>query len=55
LDERSRHIVNDRWFVKDAKTLHELGAIHNVSYERIRQLEMKSMNTIKESMQAFAA
>lgn len=55
LDDRSRHIINDRWFVKDTKSLHELGAIHNVSYERIRQLEIKSMKTIKESMQQFAA
>lgn len=55
LDVRSRHIINDRWFVKDAKTLHELGAIHNVSHERIRQLETKSIQTIKQSMRQMAA
>ena len=55
LDDRSRSIINDRWFVKDAKTLHELGAIHNVSHERIRQLETKSMNAIKASLRQLAA
>lgn len=55
LDNRSRHIVNDRWFVKDAKTLHELGAIHNVSYERIRQIENKAMKVVQETMQQYAA
>lgn len=55
LDARSRHIVNDRWFVKDAKTLHELGAIHNVSHARIGQLEVKALKAVKQTMQQFAA
>ena len=55
LDDRSRHIVNDRWFVKDAKTLHELGAIHNVSHARIGQLEIKALKAVKESVRQLAA
>lgn len=55
LDDRSRHIINDRWFVKDAKTLHELGAIHKVSHARIGQLETKALKAVKQTMQQFAA
>lgn len=55
LDPRSRGIINDRWLVKDTKTLQELGAIHNVSHERIRQLEGKAMKAVKQNLQQFAA
>lgn len=55
LDPRSRGIINDRWLVKDTKTLQELGAIHNVSNERIRQLEGKAMKAVKQNLQQFAA
>lgn len=55
LDPRSRHIINDRWVAKDKKTLHELGAIYNVSHARIGQLEVKAIKVVKETMQQYAA
>lgn len=53
LDERSRHIVTQRWLnVNDdgsgGKTLHELAAEYGVSAERIRQIEAAAMKKMKQ-------
>lgn len=47
LDERSRDILQKRWFDDDKATLHELAATYGVSAERIRQLEKNAMNKLK--------
>lgn len=47
LDERSRDILQQRWFDDEKSTLHELAAKYNVSAERIRQLEKNAMNKLK--------
>ena len=53
LDERSRDILQKRWFFEDAKaTLHELAAEYGISAERVRQIERDAMNKIKGHMSA---
>jgi RNA polymerase sigma-32 factor len=55
LDERSRRIVEARWLKeKDPATLHELAAEFKVSAERIRQLEAKALQKMKQVLQAPA-
>jgi len=53
LDERSRDIVQRRWLDEDEKpTLHELAAEYNVSAERIRQIEKRAMEKMRERLVA---
>jgi len=49
LDPRSRRIVEARWLKeKDSATLHDLAAEFGVSAERIRQIEAKAMQKMKQ-------
>ena len=50
LDERSRDILEKRWFADDKATLHDLAAQYDVSAERIRQLEKNAMKKLKSAM-----
>jgi len=51
LDERSRRVVEARWLQeKDSKTLHELAGELGVSAERIRQIEQKAMQKMKNML-----
>lgn len=52
LDERSQHILQERWLNEDKSTLQELAATYQVSAERIRQLEKNAMNKLKGRMEA---
>ncbi|HSO44179.1 MAG TPA: RNA polymerase sigma factor RpoH [Rhodoferax sp.] len=59
LDERSRHIVEERWLkVNDdnsgGMTLHDLAAVYGVSAERIRQIEVAAMKKMKKALVEFA-
>jgi len=59
LDERSRHIVEERWLkVNDdnsgGMTLHGLAAVYGVSAERIRQIEVAAMKKMKKALIEFA-
>jgi RNA polymerase sigma-32 factor len=59
LDERSRHIVEERWLkVNDdnsgGMTLHDLAAVYGVSAERIRQIEVAAMKKMKKTLVEFA-
>ena len=55
LDARSRRIVEARWLKeKDSATLHDLAAEFKVSAERIRQLEAKALQKMRQSLQASA-
>lgn len=54
LDERSLDIVSSRWLAEDKATLHELAERHQVSAERIRQLEQNAMKKLR-SVVVFAA
>jgi len=50
LDERSRDILQQRWFDEEKATLHDLAAKYEVSAERIRQLEKNAMKKLKAHM-----
>lgn len=50
LDDRSKDILEKRWFADEKATLHELAATYGVSAERIRQLEANAMKKLKVSM-----
>ncbi len=53
LDARSRDIVKRRWLDEDKPTLHELAAEYGVSAERIRQIEKKAMNDMKQNLKTL--
>ena len=48
LDERSRAIIQARWFHEPKKTLHTLSSELGVSAERIRQLENNALKKMKK-------
>jgi len=50
LDERSRDIILQRFLSEKKPTLDELSKKYNVSKERIRQIEEKSLNSLKETI-----
>lgn len=50
LDARSRDILEHRWLAENKATLHELASKHQVSAERIRQLENQAMKKIKSAL-----
>lgn len=50
LDDRSRDILEKRWFADEKYTLHDLAAEYGVSAERIRQLEKNAMNKLKTAI-----
>lgn len=55
LDARSRRIVEARWLADESATLHELAAEFGVSAERIRQIESKAMQKMREHLAPLAA
>ena len=52
LDGRSKDIVTRRWLGDDKPTLHDLAAEYGVSAERIRQIEKRAMERMKEALAA---
>ena len=50
LDERSRDIILQRFLSEKKPTLDELSKKYSVSKERIRQIEEKSLNTLKQAI-----
>lgn len=52
LDERSLDILKSRWLDESKVTLSELAQKYNVSIERIRQLEAKVLENLKEELSA---
>ena len=50
LDERSLDIVSSRWLAEEKATLHELAERHQVSAERIRQLEQNAMKKLRAAV-----
>ncbi len=47
LDERSQSILKKRWLLSKKLTLGKLAKIHNISSERIRQLESSAIKKLK--------
>ncbi len=53
LDSRSRDIIERRWLREDDKsTLHDLAAKYSVSAERIRQIEKRALEQMKDVLTA---
>ena len=52
LDDRSRRILETRWLAEDKLTLHELANEYGVSAERIRQIEVNAIKTLRGEMAA---
>ena len=53
LDARSRHIIKARWLTEgEAATLHQLAAEYGVSAERIRQIEARALQKMREVIPA---
>ena len=55
LDERSRDIIRMRWLQdpETQPTLHELAAKYKISAERVRQIEVKAMQKMKQSLAKY--
>lgn len=55
LDERSRDIIESRWLLDDGTThtLQQLAGKYKVSPERIRQIETKAIEKLKQYMKDF--
>ena len=51
LEDRERHIVTARHLSEDAVTLRELGEELGISKERVRQLETRALNTLRQCLQ----
>ena len=57
LDDRSRHIIQERWLKNDdgsGATLHELADKYGVSAERIRQIESAALKKMKTALVSFS-
>jgi RNA polymerase sigma-32 factor len=60
LDDRSRRIIEARWLDEDADgnvgtaTLHDLAEEFGVSAERIRQIEVKALQKLRNALEASA-
>jgi len=54
LSERERDIVRDRMMCDEPHTLEEIGRRHGVSRERIRQLEKRACEKMREALQPLA-
>ena len=52
LDDRSKDIIAKRWLAENKATLHELAAVHDVSAERIRQIESNAMKKLRVTIAA---
>lgn len=50
LNERERHIFEDRRLKDEPSTLEELSQVYNVSRERIRQIEVRAFEKVQKAM-----
>ena len=50
LDDRSKDIISKRWLNEKKATLHDLAAIHNISAERVRQIESSAIKKLRNSI-----
>jgi len=50
LNERERHILEQRRLTDDPKTLEELSQVYNVSRERVRQIEVRAFEKLQKAM-----
>jgi RNA polymerase sigma-32 factor len=54
LNERERHIINERRLKEEPTTLEDLSTHYNVSRERIRQIEVRAFEKLQKAMRDAA-
>lgn len=54
LNDRERHILNERRLADDPSTLEELSKVYGISRERVRQIEVRAFEKIQKSMRNAA-
>ncbi|WP_421790430.1 RNA polymerase sigma factor RpoH [Hyphobacterium sp.] len=55
LNDRERHIIQERKLTDEPKTLEELAEVYGVSRERIRQIEVRAFEKLQIAMKKAAA
>ncbi|TRO92693.1 RNA polymerase sigma factor RpoH [Glycocaulis profundi] len=54
LNERERHIIEERRLTEEPKTLEDLAGVYGVSRERIRQIEVRAFDKLQTEMKRLA-
>jgi len=54
LNERERHILNERRLKDDPSTLEELSKVYNISRERVRQIEVRAFEKLQKAIRNAA-
>ena len=54
LNERERHILQERRLAEEPKTLEELSQVYGVSRERVRQIEVRAFEKLQRAMMRIA-
>ena len=54
LNERERHILQERRLAEEPKTLEELSQVYGVSRERVRQIEVRAFEKLQRAMLRLA-
>lgn len=54
LNERERHIFNERRLTENPKTLEELSEEYNISRERVRQIEVRAFEKVQKAIKNAA-
>ena len=54
LNDRERHILNERRLKEEPTTLEDLSTEYGISRERVRQIEVRAFEKLQKSMQAAA-
>ncbi|MEO0912033.1 MAG: RNA polymerase sigma factor RpoH [Pseudomonadota bacterium] len=54
LNERERHVLEERRLREDPMTLEDLSKVYDVSRERIRQIEVRAFEKLQKAMTAMA-
>ncbi len=54
LNERERHILNERRLSEEPSTLEELSAVYGISRERVRQIEVRAFEKLQKAMRNAA-
>jgi RNA polymerase sigma-32 factor len=55
LNERERHIIEERRLTEEPKTLEDLAGVYGVSRERIRQIEVRAFDKLQTEMKRLAS
>jgi RNA polymerase sigma-32 factor len=55
LNEREKHIIQERRLTEEPKTLEDLAQVYGVSRERIRQIEVRAFDKLQKAMKSLAS